>query len=71
MERDAMPKNCRFCERPIRPCRTSVTGWEHWSGDPAKGWQGLRCPSRMSGAEPDAKGWLDLVEAGWGRVWSL
>lgn len=58
------PLECRHCDHPIRRNPSSSTGWEHWPGDPAKGWQGIRCPGRICGAEPPALAFLRLIGAG-------
>lgn len=48
------PILCQHCSLPIRGNPSSSTGWEHYPSppDPTKGWQGVRCPGRLSGAEP-------------------
>ncbi|HEV2375186.1 MAG TPA: hypothetical protein VGS19_23880 [Streptosporangiaceae bacterium] len=49
---DPLPKACRNCGRSIVPAGGSPTGWTHDPGSPIKGWQGIRCPSRLCGAAP-------------------
>lgn len=55
-------ERCKNCGHPIRACIGTSTGWEHFPSppDPTKGWQGVRCPGRLTGAEPieeQAKRW--------------
>lgn len=42
---------CRNCGHPVtravKSARCSPTGWAHWGF-----WQGIRCPGRLTGAEP-------------------
>ena len=54
---------CANCDCPVRRCRktgprlcapmppgrgrATLTGWDHWGL-----WQGVRCPGRLTGAEP-------------------
>ncbi len=49
---EPLPRACRNCGFPVVPCGGSSTGWTHDPGSPVKGWQGVRCPSRLCGAEP-------------------
>jgi hypothetical protein len=52
-----MADRCRFCNHPIIPADTS-TGWIH--GGPARAWQGVRCPGRVTGAVPRPPWWRRL-----------
>ena len=70
---------CLNCGRPVHqvrksdPClsathprgRTTATGWDHWGF-----WQGVRCPGRLTGAEPGGEftedeylAWVAVIEA--------
>jgi hypothetical protein len=53
-EREAGVRRCRNCDHPIRVNDGYPAGWEHfpYPADPSKGWQGVRCPRRLTVAVP-------------------
>lgn len=53
---------CAICDLPVtewgRYARASSTGWVHWGF-----WQGVRCPGRLTGAQPGRKiSWDDYMD---------
>lgn len=57
------PTTCTHCGLPVTrglgadhfmraSAERSPTGWTHLGKSPAEGWQGIRCPGALTGAEP-------------------
>jgi hypothetical protein len=43
---------CHNCGHPIRRKDGSSTGWTHGGAHRRRGWQGVRCPRKLTGAVP-------------------
>jgi hypothetical protein len=54
-ERVVIMRSCRHCQGPIRRQPRTSTGWTHGSipEQPGVVWQGVRCPRRLTGAQPE------------------
>lgn len=60
---------CRNCDNVIVPSSATSTGWTHGNVEgSARGgqWVGVRCPGRLTGAQPDEPTWEPVtdIEAG-------